>query len=135
MNWMDPWKEMEAMEAEMQRMFSALRWAPRDGGAQEEAYGSRKDAKPHFDVCTGDTTVHVLVELPGLSEDDITVTAHTKSVEIETAPGDGPRGMVRIGLDVPVIPSTARETMRNGMVEITIERDLSASRHKEGCEE
>jgi HSP20 family molecular chaperone IbpA len=95
----DPWKEIEAMERQMERMMAAFMQGGRcpscDG---ENACGHEKiiNELPPYDICTGDSAVHVLVEVQGKTANDIEVIADREMLTIATSPtrGDSTGGML-----------------------------------------
>jgi HSP20 family molecular chaperone IbpA len=129
----DPWKEIEAMERQMERMMAAFMQGGRcpscDG---ENACGHEKiiNELPPYDICTGDSAVHVLVEVQGKTANDIEVIADREMLTIATSP---PRGEstdgegMQVTLPVPIIPGTVQWDVVHGVLEITAARDLSTA--------
>jgi HSP20 family protein len=79
------------------------------------------EREPLADVTTSNTEVKVIVEMPGVSKDKITINAYDNSVEIKS---DDPQRKYHEVIDLPQEADieTARSTYNNGLLEITFNK-------------
>jgi HSP20 family protein len=91
-----------------------------------------KDREPLVDVFIEDKNVRLVAELPGVSKTDIQVKATEDSISIEAKSGDRNYSTTR-DLSVPIKPKTASAVYKNGILEITVERQKPA-KAEEGFE-
>ena len=80
-----------------------------------------KDREPLVDVFIEDKVVRVIVELPGVSKDDVNVKT-TESKIIITAEGNDRNYSAERDLSVKIKPKTASAKYRNGILELVVER-------------
>ena len=70
--WWDPFRDLEAIQNEMNRMFdsSLVRWGDRDTGLLEGAWS------PAIDIYDSKDNVMVKADIPGMKKDEIDVSVH-----------------------------------------------------------
>jgi len=135
----DPSGDVVALQQEMNRLFEALLGlVPGSGQAAGVAWA------PPMDVCDGPTALRVLVELPGLTQEQIgiEVTKGTLRIRGERPPDPhlAQDQLVRLerrcgafarSLPLPasVDPDRIRATYRDGVLEIWIPKRLEATPH------
>lgn len=81
--WWDPFRDLETIQNEMNRMFdsSLIRWGDRDAGLLEGAWSPAIDIYDSKDNCL------VKADIPGMTKDEIDVSVHG-----DTFPGKYTRG-------------------------------------------
>ena len=79
------------------------------------------EREPLADVTTSNTEVKVIVEMPGVSKDKITINAYDNSVEIKS---DDPQRKYHEVIDLPPEADieTAKSSYKNGILEITFKK-------------
>jgi len=80
-----------------------------------------KDREPLVDVFIEDKVVRVIVELPGVSKDDVNVKT-TESKIIITAQGNDRNYSTERDLSVKIKPKTASAKYKNGILELVVQR-------------
>lgn len=105
------------------REFGNLKALQGGSGAMPELIADRE---PLADVVTSDKEVKVVVEMPGVSKEDIKVSAYDNSVEISTTE-KAPRKYHRI-VELPAEADieTVKSTYKNGILEITFNKKVRA---------
>jgi HSP20 family protein len=78
----------------------------------------KEEREPLVDIIKGSDELRVVAEVPGVSKDDLRVTANEGSVTIESVTGE-PHYQKRVDLPEQVDPKTASSTYRNGILEVT----------------
>lgn len=70
--WWDPFRDLEAVRSEMNRMFGypLVRWGDRDAGLLEGAWS------PAIDVYDSKDNVMVKADVPGMKKDELDVSIH-----------------------------------------------------------
>lgn len=84
-----------------------------------------KDREPLVDVFIEDKVVRLVAELPGVGKDDINVKATETKVVIEAKGNDRNYSCTR-DLSVKIKPKTASAKYKNGILELTVEREKPA---------
>ncbi|MEM2759944.1 MAG: archaeal heat shock protein Hsp20 [Nitrososphaerales archaeon] len=81
----------------------------------------KSEREPLVDVMSTDEEIKIVAEMPGVSKEDIKVTATENAVTIHTAT---PERKYHKEIELPdaVDPSTAKSTYKNGILEITFKR-------------
>jgi HSP20 family protein len=90
------------------------------------------EREPLADVTTSEKVVKVIVELPGVSKENIKVNVHDSSVEVTTTNAEKRkyRQVVEIPPDTDI--NTARSTYKNGILEVTFnKKELSKPKGKQ----
>ena len=84
-------------------------------------FALKDEREPLIDVMSSGDEVKVIAELPGVSKEEIKVSATENSVTIQT---DTAERKYRKDIDLPdeVDPASAKSTYKNGMLEITFKR-------------
>ena len=79
------------------------------------------EREPLVDVTISNTEVKVIVEMPGVSKDKITINAYDNSVEIKS---DDPQRKYHEVIDLPQEADieTAKSSYKNGILEITFKK-------------
>lgn len=77
------------------------------------------EREPLVDVIKGAEEVRVVAEVPGVSKEDLRITATETTMTIESITGE-PKYHKKIELPDVVDPKTAKSTYRNGILEITL---------------
>jgi len=78
--------------------------------------------------------VKVIVEMPGVDLEDVTIKLNQSSVHVAAAKGDR-KYYSKIPLDVVVIPEVIKKTFNNGILEITLKAKNPRRRIKKKKEE
>jgi HSP20 family protein len=81
----------------------------------------RSDVRtPFYDIVMDEKNneLNVIVELPGVDKEKVSVNATPESVEVE-AEGSGRRYAIDIPLDLQIDPETAKATFNNGILQVT----------------
>lgn len=77
--------------------------------------------EPLTDVLEGEKEIAVTVEIPGAAKEDVSLHVADERVTIRV---EGPRKYYKeIALPARVIPKTANATFKNGVLDITIQRE------------
>jgi len=79
----------------------------------------KEEREPLVDVIKGTEEVRVVAEVPGVSKEDLRVTANEDSVTIDSITGE-PHYHKRVDLPDAVDPKTAKSTYRNGILGVTL---------------
>lgn len=79
----------------------------------------REEREPLVDVIKGEESIRVVAEVPGVSKEDLRVSANENTVTIESISGET-RYLKKVDLPAPVDPNTAKSTYKNGIVEISL---------------
>jgi HSP20 family protein len=79
------------------------------------------EREPLVDVIKGQEEIKVVAEVPGVTKEDLRVTADENAVTIESISGEQ-RYHKRIDLPEPVDPKTAKSTYKNGILEVSFRR-------------
>lgn len=80
--------------------------------------GSRE---PMSDVILGDEDVSITVELPGVEKQDVNLHVAEDAVTVRVEKGRN-RYHKQIHLPAPVVASSAKATFKNGILDVTIQR-------------
>lgn len=129
--WWDPFRDLEAIRNEMNRVFGSplVRWADRDAGLLEGAWS------PAVDVFDSKDNIMVRADIPGMNKDEIDVSVHgdtlvmkgEKKQEKETRDKDFVRierfhgsfnRAIRLPSDVDATKVNA--TYKNGVLELVL---------------
>ncbi|MEP0826232.1 MAG: Hsp20/alpha crystallin family protein [Nitrososphaera sp.] len=86
----------------------------------------KEEREPLVDVIKGTDEIRVVAEVPGVSKENLRVTADENSVTIESVTGQ-PRYHKRVELPETVNPETAKSTYKNGILEISFRLKGKAS--------
>lgn len=81
--------------------------------------------EPLTDVLEGEKEVAVTVELPGASKEDINLHVADERITLRVE-GAGRKYYKEIALPARVVPKTANATFKNGVLDITIQREAPA---------
>ncbi len=81
----------------------------------------KEEREPLVDVIKGSDEVRVVVELPGVSKEDLHVTADESAVTVECVTGER-RYHKRVELPQGVDPKSAKSSYKNGILEITLKQ-------------
>jgi len=81
----------------------------------------KEEREPIVDIITSDEEIRVVVEIPGVSKEEIQIKATENMVTIQTT---DPARKYHKEVDLPdsVDPSNAKSTYKNGILEITFKR-------------
>ena len=150
-------EEFEEMKAHMDRMMEQMMNGPASFDTEPRAYGVSMhigpDGQPHvqeygnfkqpvpeptaahysreplMDIVEGKDTVRVIMELPGAHKDDISVCADKVWLDIAVDTEDR-KFSKRIELPSPVRADSAASSYKNGVLEITLDREPPKRRKK-----
>ena len=86
----------------------------------------KEEREPLVDVIKGKDELRVVAEVPGVSKENLRVTADESSVTIESMTGQ-PRYQKRVELPEVVDPKTAKSTYKNGILEVSFKLQGKAS--------
>lgn len=78
----------------------------------------KEEREPLVDVIRGKDELRVVAEVPGVSKENLRLTADESSVTIESMTGE-PRYQKRVELPDAVNPKTAKSTYKNGILEVS----------------
>jgi HSP20 family protein len=78
----------------------------------------KEEREPLVDVIKGSDDIRVIAELPGVSKEELRLTADENTVTIESAAPEH-RYKKTVDLPEPVDPKTAKSTYKNGILEAT----------------
>ncbi len=128
-----PWEELESIERFMDRMASAFAGGHSDMPCPNKRCGHDKimNNEPPYDICTGDSAVHVLAEIQGKTEGDVDVTADGNTMTItirkqrEYEGRDDASLTMHVPLPVPIIPATVQWNVVHGVLEVSAARNRS----------
>jgi HSP20 family protein len=116
------------------REFGNVRRSPfgategREGGGEEEGLDSTaarplisSEREPLADIITTDKEVKVIVEMLGISEENIKINAYDTSLEVKS---DNPQRKYHQVIDLPpeAAIETAKSAYKNGILEITFQK-------------
>ncbi|MFQ6070063.1 MAG: Hsp20/alpha crystallin family protein [Candidatus Aminicenantales bacterium] len=134
-----PVSRIDRIEAEVKRIIGEV------FSQRVEVFGLEEAWYPCIDICESINEYRVDVELPGISQKDISIILHSNRIEIkgtkkENLPPSGVR-YVRlereygsfsrvIALPGPVLPEKARATLENGVLTVRMEK-LRKGKEKE----
>ncbi|MEO9321733.1 MAG: archaeal heat shock protein Hsp20 [Nitrososphaera sp.] len=86
----------------------------------------KEEREPLIDVIKGNDDLRVVAEVPGVSKDDLRVSATESNVTIESVTGE-PRYHKRVELPEQVDPKTAKSSYRNGILEVSFKLKSTGS--------
>jgi HSP20 family protein len=90
------------------------------------------EREPLVDISTTDKEIKVVVEMPGVSKEDIKVNAYDSTLEVTTQEGTSKRYHETIELPEEADLATAKSKYNNGILEITFnKKDKSKPKGKE----
>lgn len=78
----------------------------------------KEEREPLIDVIKGTEDLKIVAEVPGVSKEDLRLTASENSVTIESV-AEQPHYRKTVDLPDPVDPKTAKSTYKNGILEVT----------------
>ena len=84
------------------------------------------EREPLVDVIKGEEEIRVVAEVPGVSKEELKVTADENTVTIESIAGEQ-RYRKRIDLPDTVDPKTAKSTYKNGILEVSFKKRSKGS--------
>lgn len=82
------------------------------------------DREPLTDVMVGEKDVAITVELPGVEKQDVNLRVAEDAVTVRAEKGR--RYHKRIQLPVKVVPSSAKATFKNGILDVTLQREAGS---------
>jgi HSP20 family protein len=86
----------------------------------------KEEREPLVDIIRGKDELRIVAEVPGVSKENLRLTADESSVTIESTTGE-PRYHKRVELPDVVDPKTAKSTYKNGILEVTLRLKGKAS--------
>ena len=106
------------------REFGNVRSSPLrgGGGSSFSAPMISSERQPLADVITTDTEVKVVVEMPGVSKENIKVNAYDSSVEITTTGQEERKYREVVEIPPETDIETAKSIYKNGILEITFKK-------------
>jgi HSP20 family protein len=108
------------------REFGNVRSSPlRGGGGGGSSFSApmiSSERQPLADVITTDTEVKVVVEMPGVSKENIKVNAYDSSVEITTTGQEERKYREVVEIPPETDIETAKSIYKNGILEITFKK-------------
>jgi HSP20 family protein len=108
------------------REFGNVRSSPlRGGGGGGSSFSTpliSSEMQPLADVITTDTEVKVVVEMPGVSKENIKVNAYDSSVEITTTGQEERKYREVVEIPPETDIETAKSIYKNGILEITFKK-------------
>jgi HSP20 family protein len=142
MEW-DIFDEMQRMQKEMERMFTASCTSCQGPGCIPQDRPGSVPQNPQIipekrevvvDVQQTDTSVIVTAEVVGMERDDIDLTVTPEKVEIgakKDSQRPGERFHTVVPLPSPVKCEGATATCKNGVLEITLPKDKAATKSQD----
>jgi len=95
--------------------------------------GLEEGREPLSDVMVGEKDVAITIELPGVEKQDVNLRVAEDHVTVRAEKGR--RYHKRIHLPVKVVPSSAKATFKNGILDVTLQRDTGTDQgHKVAIE-
>jgi HSP20 family protein len=107
------------------REFGNVRSSPLRGGGGGSSFSTpliSSEMQPLADVITTDTEVKVVVEMPGVSKENIKVNAYDSSVEITTTGQEERKYREVVEIPPETDIETAKSIYKNGILEITFKK-------------
>jgi HSP20 family protein len=107
------------------REFGNVRSSPLRGGGVGSSFSTpliSSEMQPLADVITTDTEVKVVVEMPGVSKENIKVNAYDSSVEITTTGQEERKYREVVEIPPETDIETAKSIYKNGILEITFKK-------------
>jgi HSP20 family protein len=107
------------------REFGNVRSSPLRGGGGGSSFSApmiSSERQPLADVITTDTEVKVVVEMPGVSKENIKVNAYDSSVEITTTGQEERKYREVVEIPPETDIETAKSIYKNGILEITFKK-------------
>lgn len=83
--------------------------------------------KPLVDILETDDSLHVVVEMPGVTKEDITLECDGSTLDIQ-ANGTDRKYSEHVDLPSNVLPDSAKATHKNGVLEVVFQYDRSNKR-------
>jgi HSP20 family protein len=84
------------------------------------------EREPLADIVTSDKEIKAVLEMPGISKQDININAYDNSVEVYTADTAARRYRTIIELPPEADIDTAKSTYNNGVLEIIFNKKVSS---------
>jgi HSP20 family protein len=104
------------------REFGNVKSPFQGGGSFRRAPMISSEREPLADVTTTDKEVKVIVEMPGVSKQNIKVNIYDNSLEVSTIEGSPRRYHEAINLPEEADIETARSTYNNGILEVIFKK-------------
>lgn len=104
------------------REFGNVKSSSADGASIFNRPTISSEREPMADVTTTEKEVKVIVELPGVSKENIRVNAHDNSVEVTTTNAEKRRYRHVVEIPPDTDMNTARSTYKNGILEVTFNK-------------
>ncbi|MCL7413383.1 MAG: Hsp20/alpha crystallin family protein [ANME-2 cluster archaeon] len=86
-----------------------------------------KRRKLLIDIMEAEESLHVVVEMPGVSREDITLQSNGTSLDIKAMTEDR-KYSEHVELPARVLPDSAEATYKNGVLEVIFQYDMSDTR-------
>ena len=83
--------------------------------------------KPLIDIMEAEDSLHVVVEMPGVSKKDITLDSNGNTLDIRALTEDR-KYSEHVELPAKVLPDSAEATYKNGVLEVVFQYDKSDKR-------
>ncbi|MCG7848879.1 MAG: Hsp20/alpha crystallin family protein [ANME-2 cluster archaeon] len=83
--------------------------------------------KPLIDIMEAEDSLHVVVEMPGVSKKDITLDSNGTTLDIKALTEDR-KYSEHVELPAKVLPDSAEATYKNGVLEVIFQYDKSDKR-------
>ncbi len=83
--------------------------------------------KPLIDIMEAEDSLHVVVEMPGVSREDITLDSNGTTLDIRALTEDR-KYSEHVELPAKVLPDSAEATYKNGVLEVIFQYDKSDNR-------
>jgi HSP20 family protein len=80
------------------------------------------EREPLSDITTTDKEVKVVLEMPGISKEDIKINAYDEKVEVKTVDSSARKYHKVLNLPKSADIETARSTYNNGILEVTFDK-------------
>ncbi|MBW6516989.1 MAG: Hsp20/alpha crystallin family protein [ANME-2 cluster archaeon] len=80
--------------------------------------------KPLIDIMEAEESLHVVVEMPGVSKEDITLDSNGTTLDIKALTEDR-KYFEHVELPAKVVPDSAEATYKNGVLEVIFQYDRS----------
>ena len=80
--------------------------------------------KPLIDIMEAEDSLHVVVEMPGVSREDITLDSNGTTLDIKALTEDR-KYSEHVELPAKVLPDSAKATYKNGVLEVIFQYDKS----------
>ncbi|MBN1785468.1 MAG: Hsp20/alpha crystallin family protein [Candidatus Methanofastidiosa archaeon] len=136
----NPWDELMRMHQDLDRVFEGFMLPRRRallGRGEMKEDDVQAYQEPTSDVMDKGDSFHVILDLPGVNKEDISITVHKRSVDVKAEREKESteekesyfvheRGYVGYARSIPlpkdIVPEETKATYNNGLLELTLKK-------------